>query len=301
MTTATTIQLTQATIERLPNYKKRTANEWSAACPFCGQGEDRFRFWPNEKNFWCRRCDTRGFVSDTNSLAFDRETWLKWQTQEADRKHQEELKRLALLDRLSRENRTIFYHEQMKDRSFWYDKGLLDETIDWFELGFCCSCPTAPGRESYTIPVMYMGKLYNIRHRLAVSDDKGKYRPEIAGLPAAMFNADTLKGPGGYVALVEGEIKTMCLLQAGISAVGIPGANTFKSKWINLFPKTKIVYVALDPGAEEQALTIGRMFKAAGIPVRVCNFKTKPDDFLIIGENTIEDFMKVLRCGRNVV
>ena len=35
MTTATTtIQLTQASIERLPNYKKRTANEWSAACPF---------------------------------------------------------------------------------------------------------------------------------------------------------------------------------------------------------------------------------------------------------------------------
>lgn len=301
MSTSATIQLTQASIERLPNYKKRTANEWSAACPFCGQGEDRFRFWPNDKNFWCRRCDTRGFVSDTDTLAFDRATWLKWQAQEAERKHQEELKRLDLLDRLNRDNKTILYHEQMKDRQFWYDKGLLDETIDWFELGYCPSCPTAPGRPSYTIPVMYMGRLYNIRHRLVNSDDKGKYRPEMAGLPAAMFNADTLKGPGGYVALVEGEIKTMVLEQWGISAIGIPGAACFKSKWLSLFPKTKVVFIALDPGQEEQAKSIGYMFKNAGIPARVCRFKVKPDDFLVIGENTKEDFMRKLHAGRNLL
>lgn len=297
----TTIQLTQATIEHLPNYKKRTANEWSAACPFCGQGDDRFRFWPAEGNYWCRRCDTRGFVSNGSTLEFNRETWLKWQAQESERKQQEQEKKLSLLDQLNRNNKTILYHEQMADRSFWYDKGLLDETIDWFELGYCPSCPTAPGCPSYTIPILYQGRLYNIRHRLAVSDDKGKYRPEIAGLSAAMFNADTLKEPGGYVVLVEGEIKAMVLEQWGISAIGIPGANVFKSKWLNLFPKTKVVFIALDPGQEEQSVSIGYMFKAAGIAARVCRFKVKPDDFLVIGENTKEDFMRILHKGRNLL
>ena len=240
-------------------------------------------------------------MSDTDTLEFNRDTWLKWQGQEKERRHQEELKRLSLLDRLNRENKTPLYQGQLKDRSFWYDKGLLDETIDWFELGYCPSCPTAPGRESYTIPVMYLGKLYNIRHRLVNSDDKGKYRPEMAGLPAAMFNADTLHSPGGYVTLVEGEVKAMCLEQAGISAIGIPGATCFKSKWLNLFPKTKVVFIALDPGQEEQAVNIGHMFKSAGIPARVCRFKVKPDDFLVIGENTKEDFMRVLHKGRNLL
>lgn len=301
MSTTTTIKLTIAEIERLPNYQKRTANEWSAACPFCQAGEDRFRFWPGDHNFWCRVCDTRGFVADSNTLTFDREAWLKWQAEETRRKQTEREKQLSTLERLNRENKTGLYHAQMKDRSFWYDKGLLDETIDWYELGYCPSCPTAPGQESYTIPVMHLGKLYNIRHRLTQADDKGKYRPEMAGLPAAMFNTDTLYHPGGYVALVEGEIKAMVLEQWGISAVGIPGANVFKSKWLNLFPKSKVVFIALDPDKQEQAVSIGYMFKNAGIPARVCRFKVKPDDFLVLGEKDKEDFMRVLKAGRNLL
>ena len=292
--------LTLDTVQHLPNFKKKTRTEYSASCPQCG-GIDRFLFWEDKLNFYCRQCGVKGFVSDGNTLTFDREAWLKWQAQETERKRQEYQEKLSTLEKLQQSNKVEIYCQQLMDRSFWYGKGLTDETIDWFELGYCPSCPTAPGRESYTIPVTYQGKLYNIRHRLVNSDDKGKYRPEMAGLPSAMFNADILHSSGGYVVVVEGEVKSLVLTQWKIDAVGIPGANNFKSKWLNLFPKNKIVYIALDPGAEEQALNIGRMFKAAGIPVRVCRFKVKPDDFLVIGENDKEDFMRVLRKGRNLV
>lgn len=39
--------------------KKKTAKEYSSACPKCG-GEDRFNIWPEEDRFWCRKCDWKG-------------------------------------------------------------------------------------------------------------------------------------------------------------------------------------------------------------------------------------------------
>lgn len=48
---------------RLPMQVKRTANrdggEYHSACPKCG-GEDRFMFWPEAGNFYCRQCGWRG-------------------------------------------------------------------------------------------------------------------------------------------------------------------------------------------------------------------------------------------------
>jgi hypothetical protein len=295
----TTIQLTQADIERLPNYKKRTANEWSAACPFCGQGEDRFRFWPGEGNFWCRVCDTRGFVSDTSTLAFDRESWLRWQEQENERKRQEALKKLSTLEWLRQSGRAEMYHYQMIDRSWWYGKGLDDATINRFRFGFSPQCPTCPGSASYTIPISYQGELYSIRHRLDKPDKGGKYRPELAGLPSVIFNADALKSDDWMTVLVEGEIKAAVLTRYGFSAVGIPGANNFKDKWVRLFSDSQIVYVALDPGAEEQALKIAQAIKV-NTQVRLCSFPVKPDDFFTLYKGTPKEFMHFLRLGEKL-
>lgn len=296
-----TIQLTQATIERLPNYKKKTATEYSSACPACG-GEDRFLFWPNEGNYLCRKCELKGFVSDGNTLSFDRESWLKWQEQEAQRKRQEEIKKLSLLDRLTQSGKAGLYHRQMLDRSYWYGQGLSDATIDRFELGYCQACPTAPDHASFTIPVYYQGKLYNLRHRLK-DKDKDKYRPEMAGLPSCIFNADALLSQDRLhwmTVLVEGEVKAMCLTQYGFNAVGIPGANNFKEKWVNLFSGHQIIYVALDPEKEAEALKITLSLKAAGIQVRLCAFPVKPDDFLVKYGGTPKDFMHFLRLGERI-
>jgi DNA primase len=48
--------------------KKRASTkggEWAGPCPFCREGEDRFRVWPSQGRegigrYWCRRCGKRG-------------------------------------------------------------------------------------------------------------------------------------------------------------------------------------------------------------------------------------------------
>lgn len=293
-----TIQLNQAAIECLPNYKKKTATEYSSACPICG-GEDRFLFWPGEGNFFCRKCDLRGFVSDGNTLTFDREAWLRWQAQETERKREEEAKRLSLLDRLAQSGRAKMYHYQMTDRAYWYDQGLTDATIDRFELGYSPACPTCPDCPSYTIPVYYQGRLYNLRHRLK-GRDKDKYRPEMAGLPSCIFNADALQADDWMTVLVEGEVKAMVLTQHGFNAAGIPGANNFKEKWLKLFSELQVIYVALDPGKEGEAEKIALSIKGAGVQVRLCTFPVKPDDFLVKYKGSRREFMQFLRLGERV-
>jgi len=267
------ITLTRNAIEALPNYKKRTAKEYSSACPFCGAGPvdtDRFRFWPEVGNYYCRRCESKGFVDDASSLQLDPALLAEWQRKEAERKLQEHASQLEKICRLNEANNVRRYHGQLTDeaRGWWYSKGITDTTIKSYLLGYTSNCPTLPGEPSFTIPVSFRGRLYNIRHRLANGNNGNKYRPEMAGLPAAMFNADVLTDDLGFVSeivLVEGEIKAMVLHQYGFAAVAIPGANTFKPKWAALFAgSSRPVYVALDPGAGEWAVNIWQQLNAAG-------------------------------------
>lgn len=49
----------------VPNLKRVASTgggEWAGPCPFCREGEDRFRVWPNEGigRYYCRRCEHRG-------------------------------------------------------------------------------------------------------------------------------------------------------------------------------------------------------------------------------------------------
>ena len=298
-----TTELTQQMIETLPNYKKAAVGEYSSACPFCGEGEDRFRFWPEKGNYWCRRCEAKGFVSDTG-MQLDPAMLLEWQAKEAERKLQEQHSQLEKIDRLNVTNNVMRYHQQLTpaSRGWWYSKGLTDATINRFKLGFTTNCPTLPGTESYTIPITYQDRLYNIRHRIAWADNGNKYRPEMAGLPAALFNADVLTSEDVFipeVVLVEGEIKAMVLQQFGFDAVGLPGANTFKAKWVQLFRQsTRPVYVALDPGADDWAVKIWQQLSEGGIDARLCTFPVKPDDFFVVYGGTASDFYFWLRCGK---
>jgi len=41
---------------------RKNGGEWAGACVFCGTGDDRMHVWPEQGNFWCRRC---GFHGDT--------------------------------------------------------------------------------------------------------------------------------------------------------------------------------------------------------------------------------------------
>lgn len=293
----TTDTISSQMIEQLPRYRKATnGGEYSSACPFCNDGDDRFRFWPEVGNYWCRVCGAKGFVVGTSSMQLDPEALAEWQRREADRKAVATANTIGKIEALNQRNNVARYHAQLTQaaREWWHSKGLSDASIKRWQLGYTSNCPTAPGEASYTIPIFYQSKLYNIRHRLADAGDGNKYRPELSGLPAAMFNADVLADASGFVSevvLVEGEIKAMVLQQNGFDAVAIPGAQTFKAKWIHHFSGCgKRVYVALDPGAEAQAERIWQELGEAGVSTKLCTYPVKPDDFFVLYGGTQLDF-----------
>lgn len=258
-------------------------------------------FWENEGNYYCRRCELNGFITDNpGRLLFSQEQYEAWKRAEQERKAKERQQQQEVIERLSKTNRVDFYHSQMVDRSYWYSQGLNDETINRFKLGYCPACPTYPDSPSWTIPIFYQDRLYNIRHRLANPGNTGKYRPEMAGLSPAIFNADVLDSGDWMIVLVEGEVKTMVLQQFGFSAVGIPGANSFKDRWVKLFKPTSTIYVALDPGAELQAEEIAGTLTGNGIEARACSLSCKPDDMLVKYKGTASDLIQFLNLGKRV-
>ncbi|MCL2206861.1 MAG: toprim domain-containing protein [Fibromonadales bacterium] len=83
------------------------------------------------------------------------------------------------------------------------------------------------------------------------------------------YNKSALDGKPGTVYLCEGPIDTLTLLQRGFCAVGIPGANTFKPEWTELF-KNKNVVLCLDNDNAGRAgeERISALLKEAGLDVR---------------------------------
>lgn len=56
-------------------YVARTnGGEYAGACPFCGDGNDRFRVWPERASYWCRICGQAGdainYLRDKRGFSF---------------------------------------------------------------------------------------------------------------------------------------------------------------------------------------------------------------------------------------
>jgi hypothetical protein len=274
-----TVKLSTFDIEHLPNHKTKSAKEWSSSCPTCG-GKDRFLFWPNEGNFWCRQCELAGFVDQEaqSTLTEDQLADIEYRKRQA-RQAEIDRKRTAL-QQLQAKRNDLAYHRNLNGNSGYVQRkwGVTEDTIDIFKVGYCNACPTSPYSDSITIPYYWGDSLINLRHRLSSPNGQGKYRPEAAGLPTAIFNANIIENED-WLVLVEGEFKVMVLQQNGLPAIGIPGATNFKEKWLKLFSPKQMIYVALDPGVESAAIKIVKMFSSAGLQARLVSIPTKPDDF----------------------
>lgn len=301
---AAIVQLTTQTIEALPNYRKKTAREWSSSCPVCG-GKDRFLFWPEKGNYYCRRCELQGFVVDVPGADLFRvtpEMKAEFERQRLEREQEEHERHLSAIERLqeSRCDQTYIQNIRLSPEFYGFIEALwgIDQpTAERFNLGYSNICPTYHQSDSITIPYYWGGKLVNLRHRLIQPSDEGKYRPEMAGLQSAIYNADRLLQDADWLVLVEGEFKTIALEQCGFPTIGIPGANSFKDNWPRIFQKVETVYVCLDPGADEQAFGICQRLGRAGVDARLVTVPTKPDDMLTIYGVTRREFSEYLRQG----
>jgi hypothetical protein len=178
------------------------------------------------------------------------------------------------------------------------NEGMSPDTVYRYKLGYCHSCPTMPGYASYTIPVMFSGKLYNIRHRIAKPPNGGKYRPHMAGLPAMIFNADDLLADSDQILILEGEKKSMVVGQeTGLANIATMGKQSFKPGWAGKLKTFRLIYVCYDPDAKEQAVQTAQLFGTRG---RVVDLPFKADEFFFLHDGTAEDFRYYMQQARHV-
>lgn len=238
------------------------------------------------------------------------------QRQAMAKKRREETlaKQRTALDRVSgMMARVEAYHANLsKANGYWKHSGISEESVEFYKLGYCDSCPTdRNNRASYVIPVMIDGKLVSIRHRI-VGNDSDKYRPEFAGLPPMIFlprnwfNDDiddfgfSWGGlPKGEGVLVEGEKKSIVLDQLGIRTAGLPGVQTWNPDWLIHFKHIKKIYICLDFGAVDEAYKIAEDFAASGKEVFIVDLPSKPDDFFITHGFSLDDFGTYLNYSRS--
>lgn len=287
---------------RWPGYefRRQTHDEAAGPCPFCREGDDRFRLWA-DGGYWCRRCGRTGWLDENEDRPLTPEERTELRLLALERRQADQERRLSALERMHKQEAVaLAYHTTMPqhERAYWWGQGINDESIARFQLGYCQRCPTDhAGRPSYTIPITFRGQLWNIRHRIREGVGGDKYRPHMAGLPATIFNADRLDERQNIL-VVEGEKKAIVIEQeTPMVAVGIPGANAFKEKWLRLFKNAAAVYIALDPDALEQAARIGEMI---GRRARIVEMPYKPDDFFVRYGGGASDFLGYVKTARPV-
>lgn len=109
-------------------------------------------------------------------------------------------------------------------------RGITEQTAVMFRLGFVRE--PEMGHEPYVgklaIPYLTPTGVIDIRFRSLNTDSGPKYmsRP---GATTHIFNINALSNDSDVLAICEGELDTVVATQAGFSAVGLPGANNWKS------------------------------------------------------------------------
>ena len=280
-------------------------------CPWCKDGGnsgdgDRFRLFLAGRTgprVWCRQCNGRLFLDTLEEhKALTEEQVEELNRALVARREEEKEKQQRALEQIARVGDHLVYHDNLNGHpeamDYWHSEGLNNRTISRHKVGWCPSCPTAPYTASYTIPVMYRDRLYNIRHRLAEPNGSGKYRPHMAGLPVMLYNADDLDRESEFGLLVEGEKKSMVVSQeTGFVNVGIMGMASFSPGWVEKFGNWGVVFVTLDPDADERAYSIAKMFGGRG---RVVSLPVKADDFFVRHDGTMRGFVNYMNLARPV-
>lgn len=306
----------------LPFLQYQGNNEWSAACPRCGdsghQGHDapdRFRIFGPEpgKNGrgWCRAC---GFFewADANERAGSPSPEAVAAAQaERERLAAEELEKTKA--RLRAMQASPFWrewHEQMtrEQRQVWQQRGVCKYLVDYYALGYRTDYTLAWDGRQWTSPALTIPhygdawSLTNVQYRLQQPPPgAGKYR-QTAGLPAAMFRTEPEQALTGAVLVVEGAIKSIVLYQHLGSAplgfplaiVGIP-SKAPSAAMLAALQDAEPVYVLLDPDAYQDGSASRVAGRLGRERVRVVKTPVKPDDLIVIYGGDGDDIKHYLR------
>lgn len=331
--------------------RSATGHEFRGNCPFHGgsSGTSFAIWWAN--SHWRYTCfagcgsgDVIDFVRMLYGLDFPEAiAFLTDQPQECRSPHIQP-QRLKPNNKPMKPTAAQYFHglidrqidEITTPRVWWHNRGVNDQVIARYLLGYCPQCPTAMSRQqpnlrfaSMTIPVPTVLKkhdsepkqnnqsalhLHTIRHRLVPYGPGGpgdKYRPHRKGDGVALFGGHELPEHSGKPALiVEGEVKKLVLESFGLdqhfvilSATGGMAAwsrSESQESWMPLLDDTPEVYILLDPDpqAREHARNLARLF---GRRARLAFAPNKVDDYLLVNpRERLNDLSQILANAQRV-
>jgi len=156
--------------------------------------------------------------------------------------------------RTSLESKTARYHRNISQASeYLTERGISADSAVSARLGVVDESipgdPNAAG-ERLSIPYLTKSGVVDIRYRCIRGHDCGeiscpKYLGGV-GVTPRIYGAGFLVSAGSRICIAEGELDSLILTQLGYSAVGVPGANTWKRHWRRLFEDFTRVYIFCD-------------------------------------------------------
>ena len=106
----------------------------------------------------------------------------------------------------------------------------------------------APGHEHFrgrlSIPYVTRAGVVNMKFR-ALDDSEPKYL-NLAGFETNLYLVESFFAQSEYLAVAEGELDALSLVESGIPAVGLPGVNSWKPFYRRCFEDWATVYVFAD-------------------------------------------------------
>jgi hypothetical protein len=213
---------------------------------------------------WCRNCG-KTFIPGRNGTDWkpDPAVAAAWLAE----REQSEQERMAEINRalelLQREQVWTSYHENLTSeiRGLYEKRGIPEFWQDYLQLGYdpekwFTSAGSNYISPSLTIPIFEPGgswKALGVKHRLLKPADHGdKYRPEMRGLPAALYMADPDRKLTGRVMIVEGEFKAITtnvfIDDVNLTVVGVPSKSP-DIELLDQLAECDPVTICLDPDA----------------------------------------------------
>lgn len=269
---------------------KKVGREWRAFCP-----KHRDEKHPNldineEKGVYlCRACDWKGHLYNPTNKPIDKPK-----------------KELTLVNFKLMEERAEKYQGKIP-RSIKEVRGLSNEVIEKYRLGYCTEHPNYPGhRDSVTIPVMKDGTICNIRyHSLDPKREKGapKDLPYQAGLPFAtwLYPEDQLEF--GTLILTEGALDALCCVSQGLHAITVTcGVGTWKPEFTAYFEhKTIYIIFDCDEAGRKGAKKIAQELFGTAKEIRIVDLDPELDNgydltnWFAVDERTEEELLELVQ------
>lgn len=162
---------------------------------------------------------------------------------------------LSKSERKSLVDRVLKYHDQLKSpagaRVLEYlttERQLSLETVDRFLLGVAASPDVLDddARGMVSIPYNTPTGPVALRFRRPPEREGGPKYWQPEGSKLTIFNTPAFFESEETIAITEGEVDCMTLVQAGIPAVGIPGASAWKDFYELLFEGYESVLICAD-------------------------------------------------------